>query len=834
MSLPATGRAETLAECQELWRTGQYEACLTATTAAIDNRSYGEEWPLLKAVCELTLGRCEDALDTVKAGVERYSWSVRLRLIEYQAALATGRKEQAAAALQEIEQQVSTAPWRYTDADDLAALGQAALALGADPKAVQEGFFERARRNYPTRPDGFVAAARLALAKGDVAFAAELLTPVTETFKDNPDVLFLMSQALRGVDREKSVSYLQQTLEINPQYVPALLQIVEQQIDGESWDAARATISQLLSLNAGHPESLALLAVIQHIANDPDASAQSLAEAQKLSGPNAAALHLAGRKLSQKYRFREGAALQRLALEADPKFTDARIQLAQDLLRLGEETDGWKEAEQAHREDGYNTTLFNLLQLKDSLERFTTLHSGHFEVRMETTEAAVYGPRVVELLELAWAEATTRYEFTPELPVYVEIYARADDFAVRTFGMPDVAGFLGVCFGRVITANSPASRRDTPTNWESVLWHEFFHVVTLQKTGNRIPRWLSEGISVFEEQRRDPRWGQRMNASFRDRILEGDVTPVAELSSAFLNAESGADLEFAYFESSKVVEHLVGIHGLPAMNAVLVDLNSGVQINDALERHTGSLAVFEKSFRAALLQEAEAWATGLDFDAEPLAEIDVTDPAALEEFRTQHPESVPAQLALASQWMNSERFAEAEKLLRELIDRIPEESSSSGPRPLLAAVYRRQDRTADEAAVLRAHLEQSADDLDAALRLQELAGQSGLYEDVLRVGELIAAIDPFQVTAARQTASAAESLGRSDVAIAQLERLRHLQPDDAARLHFRMAGLLRATDIEAARRQTLLALELAPRFREAHRLLLELQPQAAEVESPAP
>ncbi len=39
-----------------------------------------------------------------------------------------------------------------------------------------------------------------------------------------------------------------------------------------------------------------------------------------------------------------------------------------------------------------------------------------------------------------------------------------------------------------------------------VLWHEFCHVITLQKTGNKIPRWLSEGISVFEERRADVRW----------------------------------------------------------------------------------------------------------------------------------------------------------------------------------------------------------------------------------------------------------------------------------------------------------------------------------------
>lgn len=202
-----------------------------------------------------------------------------------------------------------------------------------------------------------------------------------------------------------------------------------------------------------------------------------------------------------------GAAAQRRALEFDPTCHKARAQLAQDLLRLGQISEGWQLAEEAGKADQYNSTLFNLLQLKDSLGRCTTLKTEHFEIRMERGEAALYGPRVCSLLEEAWQQFTTRYDYQPEVPVFVEIYQRADDFAVRTFGMPDVTGFLGVCFGRVVTANSPASRRDSPVSWESVLWHEFCHVISLQKTGNRIPRWLSEGISVYEERLRDPALG---------------------------------------------------------------------------------------------------------------------------------------------------------------------------------------------------------------------------------------------------------------------------------------------------------------------------------------
>ena len=100
-----------------------------------------------------------------------------------------------------------------------------------------------------------------------------------------------------------------------------------------------------------------------------------------------------------------------------------------------------------------------------------------------------------------WCE---KYGVTLTEPVIVEIFPQQKEFAVRTFGLPGADGLLGVCFGRVVTANSPASQGEHPANWEAVLWHEFCHVVTLSKTRNKMPRWLSEGISVYEEGQENP------------------------------------------------------------------------------------------------------------------------------------------------------------------------------------------------------------------------------------------------------------------------------------------------------------------------------------------
>src|SRR5437868_9910103 len=141
------------------------------------------------------------------------------------------------------------------------------------------------------------------------------------------------------------------------------------------------------------------------------------------------------------------------------------------------------------------------------------------------------------------------------------------------------SGYLGVCFGPVITANSPASQAPRPANWQSVLWHEFCHVVTLHLTRNKMPRWLSEGISVYEERQANPTWGQTMTPKFREMILGDDFSPISELSSAFLTSKDDAHLQFAYFESSLVVEFLMQRFGLETVKKILADLGSGEEIN---------------------------------------------------------------------------------------------------------------------------------------------------------------------------------------------------------------------------------------------------------------
>ena len=147
--------------------------------------------------------------------------------------------------------------------------------------------------------------------------------------------------------------------------------------------------------------------------------------------------HLIGRKLSQKYRFAEGAATQKQALAIDPDYQPAKIQLCQDLLRLGDETEGWKLAAEIFSKDGYNVVAYNLITLRDRLAGFRTpRRTTGFVVRMEAREADLYGPRVLALLQRARKTLCEKYGVTLQDPVIVEIFPQQKEFAVRTSACP--------------------------------------------------------------------------------------------------------------------------------------------------------------------------------------------------------------------------------------------------------------------------------------------------------------------------------------------------------------------------------------------------------------
>ena len=814
--------AEDIDVAREQFKTGQYKKCLELTRKAIEDSTYRSRRHLWALMVEslMAMGQYHEAAKEIDLALLRYPMSSRFLKLGHKAHLSCGQTNRASEMLNKIYRYGGSFKLEFWDPPDLVALGETLLLLGSEPRIVLEQLFNRALRNDPNCREAYLAAASLALDKQDYDLAASQYRKALERFGDDPDMHCGLAKAFYHSDRNLMIKSLDAAIFINPNHVPSLLLLAEHQIDCEDYASAGKLLDQAVAVNPWHSETWALRAVISHLGNDPNTVKSCRANALKFWPKNPVVDYLIGRKLSQKYRFAEGAAYQRRALQFDRKYLAAKIQLTEDLLRLGDESKGWTLAEEIYKADQYNVLAYNLVNLRDNLSRFKTLKEDGFIIRMDELEAAVYGKRVLKLLKQAKSQLCQKYGFELSDSVTLELFPNQQDFAVRTFGMPGGDGFLGVCFGNVITANSPRASR--AINWEATLWHEFCHVVTLNLTDNKMPRWLSEGISVYEERQCNPAWGQHMNSEYRKMILAGELIPISRLSSAFLSPPTPMHLQFAYYESSLVVEFLVDKFGLTSLKAILADLAEGEEINTVISRRTAPIEKIEKQFEAFARKRAEDLAQNVDWTVPETGQIDPSDPEALAQWLTKHPNSFWALTRRASNLLEDKNWEQAQISLKKLISLYPNYTGEGNAYSLLAKIYRKLDETEQERLMLNKLGTISANAVEAYGRLMEIGMEQKDWRAILENGNKYTAVHPMLGTVHLQMGRANEELGQNEQAIDSYRRLLLLDPPDPADVNYRLAKLFQDRDPGTAKRYVLEALADAPRFRKAHSLLLKI------------
>ena len=860
LNLPAAD----LKEAQQQFVSGDYAGCIAAAENALKNGQDTEEWPLLLSQALLATGHYPEARTVITNALDQRRRNIRLSWQTREVFLANGQTVQAKEMLDNIGWTVGRHPSDFSEAIELVISGKAAMLLGADPKKVLDRVFDAAAKLDPKLREVYLAAGELALDKHDYALAAKKFQQGLTELPDDPDLHFGLAQAYAPNDAPLMLEALEQALERNSNHVGSLLLLTDHAIDAEDYPAATKFLDRVESVNPWSPEAWAYRAVVAHLQNQAHAEETARQKALKFWETNPRVDYLIGLKLSENYRFSEGAEHQRQALQFDPRFLPAKTQLAQDLLRLGQETEGWKLADEVQKQDAYDVEAYNLATLHDVMSKFTTLTNQNFILRMNGHEAAVYGPRALALLESARSNLCAKYKFEVQRPTIVEVFHEQKDFAVRTFGMPGNPGYLGVCFGSVITANSPAAHFEHPVNWQAVLWHEFCHVVTLQITRNKMPRWLSEGISVYEESQANPAWGQRMNPDYRSMVLGDGLTGVSQLSGAFLAPPSPMHLQFAYYESSLVVEFLVQKFGPDHLKAILLDLADGTEINQAIEKHTAPMDTIEREFAAYARERAEQLAPGLDFEkpqfgdpSRPVARSESstnspvaplrkqrlmnppgagrgTSDKAITDWIDSHPTNFFALNERARRLMEQKDFQGAKAPLEKLVQLYPDETGADSAAAMLAEVYRQLDETNAERQIQARVAGQDDEALPAYQRLMELSAAGQDWVDVEQNARRFLAVNPLVPLPYRFLAQASEHLQESHTGIEAYRALLELDPPDPVDVQFHLAQWLFRTGNPEARRHVLQALEEAPRYRAALDLLLRIDGEGPQAKAAAP
>jgi tetratricopeptide (TPR) repeat protein len=768
-------------------------------------------------------GRFQDAaaeFDRAARDGRGAAW-LRARFGRLRAAQAQGGEDDARKIAQEFIGYYNTNSPRT--AEELTLIARALVY--AEKYHEANDLFIDAREADPSYIDAYIGQGELHVEKYNYSDGASLFQ---DALKINPASV----AALVGLARSKQISSIteplalaERALEVNPNSVRALVLRSWLELEGDDPAEATKAADRALGINPGSIDAMAMRAAIFYLS---DKRAELDAEAKRALSINARAGQfydtLAHFAVNNR-RYSDGVDFYRRAIELSPSLWSARTELGMNLLRLGKMAEGRAELERAFKGDPFNLWAKNTLDLLDSMQGFTDTLKDPFLIKTDAKESAVISAYAAELLEEAHKKLTAKYRFTPRSPISVEIFPNHEDFAVRALGLPGLGGALGVCFGPVIAMDSPSARDPGQFNWGGTLWHEYMHVISLQMTDHRIPRWFSEGLSVFEERRARPGWGDDWSLETLKAFTGGRFVKIVDLDSAFLRPKSAEGVMLAYFQASLVCEYVEEKHGFDAILAMLAGYKQGLGTVDILQRSLKlSPAEFDKAFneyvRAKVAPYAQATASG------PAKSESGQAPSkeAMLAMVKANPDDFFAHLRLGHMFKTENNAERAIEHLRRAAELFPYYGGEGNPYWALADLYEARGMKKESIESLETLSRYNETNSAALARLARLRQSVNDPRGAIEALKKSFYIHPFDASLHKLAGDLYLENGNPAEAAREFRVLIALQPPDIAEAHYLLARSLEASGNRVeARREVLRALEIAPGFEKAQELLLKLR-----------
>jgi tetratricopeptide (TPR) repeat protein len=585
-------------------------------------------------------GRTDEALKILEPAASREPGSeaaLQLGLLQQQ----LGRAEVATRLLTGVYQQGTSG----TDAEGMFRAARAAQALG---RVRDANALYRAAAGSSADPAIDAAWGLLFLEKYNKPEALRSLQDAIKTDPEWAPAHAGLARVLADENPPAAAASANRALEIDSQLVDAHLLLAELDLNNSRYDEARKRLDTALAINPAHLEARSWLAAMSYVRDD---QAGFDAEVKRILGMNAAygdVYRVAADLAARNYRFEEAVALTRRAVALDPSNTKAYGDLGMHLMRTGDEVEARRALERSFTADPFDVVTYNLLSLLDTLDKFVVEKSGDLIVKFHADEAPVMREYAISLAHDALKALSAKYQVTVKGPILIEVFPNHDDFAVRTLGLPGMIGALGACFGRVVTMDSPKAREPGTFSWQATLWHELAHVVTLQLSNQRVPRWLTEGISVYEETQARAEWGREMEVPFAMALNRRETLKLKDLNSGFTRPDT---IALAYYQASLLVEHIVKTHGQDALRRLLVAYGDGLEGEAALAKGLGATteqlqATFDTAVQARFATLLSALRPRPTEGPAPGGRGQPQDVTALKMAAAADPASFTAQLAL--------------------------------------------------------------------------------------------------------------------------------------------------------------------------------------------
>jgi cellulose synthase operon protein C len=600
----------------------------------------------------------------------------------------------------------------------------------------------------------------------------------------------------------KAAEYLAKAVQLDPKLAAAYELLADVALTNDDSEKAAAAADEAIALETDALDAMAIHAAIELIADrSPDSWFQKIHAINAGYGEGYA--HVA-RQLELHYRYEDAVTYYRKAIELDPQLWSAHSALGIDLMRLGKEDEPYRELELSYKNGYRDAATVNSLRLLDSYKNFATFRDSTTILKLNKTEAAILLPYMQTELHTILATYEKKYRTKLPGPVQVEVYPNHEDFAVRTMGMPGL-GALGVTFGEVVAMDSPSARKPGDFNWGSTLWHEMSHVFILTATNHRVPRWFTEGLAVHEEGERSEEWRDRVTPEVLVAIRDKKLLPVAKLDRGFAFPEYPSQVIVSYFQAGSICDFVTAKWG----EAKLLDM----------------VHSYAKLQTTPQVVQQDLGVAPEQFDKEYLVWIDEkygAEAAHFDEWR----QKLKA-LVVATQQKQYDIVLEQGPALLKM---YPEYVGDANVYELMAAADNARGDAKSEISVLTAYEHEGGQTPDVLKRLATLEEAAGRPAEAAATLARLNYVYPVKDEELhRQLGDLLYAQKQYEGAIGEYNALVASNPVDKAGAEFKLAqAYFAAGKKDKAQESVLAALEIAPGYRPAQKLLLELQQPSAK------
>jgi tetratricopeptide (TPR) repeat protein len=660
-------------------------------------------------------------------------------------------------------------------------------------RRYQEAYdaFKALSARSPKDPDIKVLWGRMLIehaGKGDIPEANDRFNEALEIKKDYPPAL--LGRALLMADEFESgaAKLAQKALEGDPKLVEAQELLARMALEDNNNTKATEEARKALAIDPNSIEGKAILATIDWLSDKKETQWD----------PHAAkGYETAGHFFVINRRYNEGIQYYRQALALDPQLYSARSQLGINLMRLGQDEEAKKQLEECYNNGFKDAATVNSLTLMDSYKNFVTYKTDTTVLKLHKKEAELLHPYFESEMLRVIATYEKKYKMKLDKPVQVEVYPDHEDFAVRTLGMPGL-GALGVTFGYSVAMDSPSGRPPGQFHWASTLWHEMSHVFTLTATGFRVPRWFTEGMAVHEETAVNPEWGDRLSPDIIRAIKEKKLLPIAELDRGFVHPTEPSQVIVSYFQGGRICDYINEKWSWDTLLAMLHDFGAGEETSAVVRKELKiEPEQFDKQFIEFVESDTRKVVDNFDKWREGVKELN--------------------QLSKTKDWG---AVIEKGTPLRDL---YPDYVEAGSVYEFLANAYKAKNNKPAEIAELERYVKVGGRNPDTIESLAKALEEAGNKKEAAAVLERLNYIYPMDNAQHEMLGRLWFDQGNAAGAVREFGAVVAHKPLDPAQAHYDLARALSANhQPDKAKEEVFAALETAPGFKPAQKLLLEL------------